>query len=69
MWDIYSGECLKIIDIRYSINCIKLMSANFLACDYYKIIILDLKSYQIVRRLATDENVRSLNIDADKNAM
>jgi hypothetical protein len=47
----------------------KLTSANFLAGDYHRIIIIDLKSYQIVRRLETDELVLSLNFDADKNVM
>jgi WD40 repeat protein len=70
VWDIYSGECLKIIDIDSPIRCLKLMSAKFLACGYYYgIVIIDLKSCETVRILKTDEHVRSLNFDADNNVM
>jgi WD40 repeat protein len=74
VWGISSGECLKTIQLSSPIECIKLLSSNFIAVGLNytdeSLQIIDLKTHEIVKSLETDSrSVTSLNFDLENNVL
>jgi WD40 repeat protein len=74
VWDISSGQCLKVINLNGALLCLKLLSINYMAVGLHEtkenLNIIDLNSHEIVKSIQTQsESVHSLNFNRNKNEL